>query len=180
MGNSYTAPSLQKQKTAVEELQPKENLMDTSIGRPAEKSAVVMPVDVYKASIDNLTKLLAGEYSGSLEECTKFQQNFIKNLEPMLNLDEPLVKQILDYFIITIVRNRDTYNYNNLLRPCYPLEGKMNANDLSRYKRFLDFITCLADNAKDRPRFIANFDVVKFASMFSPKVKQTLTNYIYR
>lgn len=180
MGNSYTPPQLQKQKTAVEELQPKENLMDTSIGRPAEKSAVVMPVDVYKAAIDDLTKLLEGSYSGSLEDRTKFQQNFIKNLEPMLMLDEPLVKQILDYFIITIVKNRETYNYNNLLKPCYVLEGKMNANDLNRYKRFLDFITCLADNAKDRRRFVANFDIVKFASMFGPKAKQTLTNYVHR
>lgn len=180
MGNSYTPPQLQKQKTAVEELQPKENLMDSSIGRPAEKSAVVMPVDIYKKSIDELTLLLKDELTGSLEERTKFQQNFIKNLEPMLNLDESLVKQILDYFIITIVKNRDTYNYNNLLRPCYVLEGKMNASDLNRYKRFLDFITCLADNAKDRTRFIANFDIVKFSAMFSPKAKQNLTNYVYR
>lgn len=180
MGNSYTPPALQKQKTAVEELQPKENLMDTSIGRPAEKSAVVMPVDIYKASIDQLTTLLAGTFSGSLEERTKFQQNFIKNLEPMLNLDETLVKQILDYFIITIVKNRTTYSYNNLLAPCYVLEGKMNATELDRYKRFLDFITCLADNAKDRRRFIANFDIVKFAAMFGPKAKQTLTNYVHR
>lgn len=180
MGNSYTPPQLQKQKTAVEELQPKESLMDTSIGRPTEKSGVVLPVDIYKVSIDKFKELIAGTLSGSLDENTKFQQQFIKNLEPMLSLDDHLVKQILDYFIITIVKDRAVFNYNNLLKPCYVLEGKMNAIELNRYKRFLDFITLLADNARDRARFIANYDVVKFSAMFGPVAKQRITNYVHR
>lgn len=180
MGNAYKPPELKKMETSVEALQPKENLMDTSIGRPTEKSGVVAPVDIYKESIDKFLELLNGTLSGSLEDRTKFQQNFIKNLEPMLMLDDNLVKQILDYFIITIVKNRDSFNYNKLLAPCYVLEGKMNAQELTRYKRFLDFITTLADNAKDRPRFIANYDVAKFAAMFNPVARQRITNYVHR
>lgn len=180
MGNSYTPPQLQKQKTSVEELQPKQDLMDTSIGRPAEKSGVVVPADVYKASIDKLTLLLKGELSGDLATNTKFQQNFIKNLEPMLSLDDNIVKAVLDHFITVIVKNRQAYNYNKVLAPVYPLEGKMSEQDLTRYKRFMDFITCLAEHAKDRRRFVANYDVTKFAAMFGPVAKQRITNYVHR
>ncbi len=180
MGNSYTPPALQKQNTSVEELQPKESLIDTSIGMPTQKSGFVGPADTYKESIDKLTTLLQGKLSGDRQVNTEFQMNFIKNLEPMLSLDDNLVKEILDHFVITIVKNRDTYNYNKVLAPVYVLEGKMSEQDLTRYKRFMDFITIFAENARDRQRFIANFDITKFAAMFGPVARQRLTNYVHR
>lgn len=180
MSNNFEAPKISKLNNAVAEQTAAEEKMDKSTKVPTER-VVQDPVDIYKNSIDGFTNFLAGKLAnGNLEERQKFQLDFFDNLFLMLKLDETRLKQILDYFVIQIVQNRHLYNDGAVLAPLYTVEPKRPAQDVLKYKRFILFILNYAENAKDRPRFLANYDVVKFASMFSPEIKVKLTNYVYR
>lgn len=176
MGNAFSAPKLEKRDNSVEVLQPQE---DTNI--PGTARVPTGPADIYKTGLDDFASFLKGNlFAGNLEQRKSFQKGFVKGIEPMMRLDYPLVKEILDYFLKLINTNRDAFDYNHIVAPLYTVEPELPAQEVLRYKRFMLFIVLLAEHAKDRQRFIAGFDVVKFAAMFDEKSKQNITNYVYR
>lgn len=180
MSNNFEAPKLKKLDNAVAAQEAAEEKMDKSTKVPTER-VVTDPVDIYKNGIDEFTKFLAGEiHAGNLEQRNKFQLDFFDNMFAMLKLDEDRLKSCLDYFVIQVVQNRHLYTDGTIVAPLYHVEPKRPAADVLKYKRFMLFLITFAEYAKDRPRFLANYDVVKFASMFSPEIKQKLTNYVYR
>lgn len=180
MGNSYQPPKLEKLDNTVIKQINDEASADRVIGVSSTNMQMAAD-DLYKKNITEFAQYLNGEiHSGTLEERQKFQLDFFNSVPAMLRLDDAKVKAILDHFLITISENRGVFEYSTLVAPLFTLASKLPTAELDRYKRFMLFITMLSDNARDRQRFLANFDMVKFTNMFDPVTKQRLTNYIYR
>lgn len=177
MGNNYTPPEVEKVGSAIE-AQTAEQVNESAVivGREVKTAA-----DVYKNSIDDFVKFLNGElYAGSLTERRKFQIDFINSIQNFLELDYEQTKEVLDYFLITIGANKDAFDWNKLVAPVASIEGITGAVVLTRYKRFMLFITLLSDYAKVRTQFTNMFDMTKFEAMFSQKARENLHTYVYR
>lgn len=180
MGNSYEPPKLEKRENTIVKQVKDEAQADRVLG----VSSVNMQMsaeDLYKKNITEFADFLKGNISsGTLEERQKFQRTFFNSVPAMLRLSDNQVKIILDHFLLTIAENRDVFDYSQVLAPLRSIESQLNKVEVERYKRFMLFITMLSDNARNRQRFLANYDMVKFTSMFDPITKQRLTNYVYR
>lgn len=173
MANTGSAPQISKRNTAVSE-------QNTAVEQTKAKEYPASAVGIYMAAIDNYPEFIRGEiFSGTLEERSKFQENFLQSVQGMLELDFPQLKEVLDYFIKVIIENRQTFYSSNLLNGLKSLETKYPESTTTMYKRFIYFIILRADNVRDPQRFLTHFDVPTFTSHFSPKVKQNLVNYIY-
>lgn len=180
MSDNFAPPTIKKLDNAVAAQVASEEKMDKSLKVPTEK-VTTDPTTIYKNGIDNFTKFLAGEiHSGSLEERIQFQMSFLDDLWLMLKLDEQSLKIVLDYFVVQIIENRHLYSDGTIAAPLYRVEPLRSAQEILKYKRFLLFITTFADHARDRQRFLQQFDVAKFGAMFGPEIKQKLSNYVYR
>lgn len=175
MGNAYEAPKVDKRNTAVAAQVATEK-------KEAEAPKVpVTPATIYKSGIDNFVEFLQGKrFAGNLEERQKFQLQFVDSIWPMLELSDGLVKDILDHFVIKIVENKDTFAFSNVVAPLFTVETQRAKDVMDRYKQFMLFIIMYAENARDRQRFLAMYDVPKFVNTLTPIAKQRLTNYVYR
>lgn len=180
MGNQYKPPQVEKRNNTVAHQVDQDKDNDNTIG-VSSKSFIRTPEAIYQENISTFTKFLKGEvYGGSLEERQKFQLDFFKSIPAILRLDQHKVKAILDFFVIEIAKNRETYEYSKVLAPLFKLESKLPGEDVARYKRFMLFITMLSDNARNRDRFRAQFDTVSFANMWDAVAKANITNYVFR
>lgn len=174
MSSSYTPPSVSKRTSAVEKQIEEETVT-------VEETKPVTTEDIYKEAIDKFVLFVKGDlYSGQVEQRTAFQLSFIDSVNNMLKLDEMKLKTVLDYFVKTIATNRTILNDSDIISPLYSVESLKPAQDILRYKRFMVFLITYSDNVKDKQRFLANFDVAKFANMFGEVIKQNLINYVYR
>lgn len=179
--NSVVPPSVEKRNNAVDLQVGAEKGNDTVIGVSSSNAAAVDASTIYIRGIDDFLLFLKGEKAaGTLEERQKFQRSFFDSVPPMLRLDDNKVKAILDHFLIVVSDNREVFEFSRIVAPLFTLESSLNKEEVERYKRFLLFITLLSDHARDRKRFLAQFDMVKFTNMFDPITKQRLTNYVYR
>lgn len=180
MSNSFEPPKIEKRNNTVSQQVSAQAKMDKVIGVPSEVT-VTDAASIYMNGIDTFVKFLRGEHAaGTLEERKKFQLEFFDSIWPMLRLDDAQVKRVLDHFLITITGNPDAFEYSTVLRPLYAVETQRPKQDIEKYKRFILFMITLAENARDRQRFLKQFDMVKFSNSFDPIAKQRLTNYIYR
>lgn len=180
MGNSYKPPEVEKRNNTVVKQVNDESTADRTIGISSTNAARDAS-DIYKKNIDQFSEFLQGKtHSGTLEERQKFQLDFFKGLPEMLRLDDAKVKAILDHFLITIAENRTAFEYSSVMAPMFTLKSRLPAADVERYEKFMLFITMFSDNARDRKRFLAMFDMTKFTNMFDPITKQRLTNYVHR
>jgi hypothetical protein len=177
MGDNFTPPKVEKRQNAVtaqveaEQQNTQEN----------ETRVVNGPVDIYKNGIDDFVKFLKGEIAaGTLEERRNQQKSVIKTCWGMLEMDYAQCKEALDYFLITVGKNQNAFEWNNVLAPLSTLEGLINASELVRYKRFIMFITLLSEHARSRDTFTQMFDMTKFTAMFATKAAQNLHNYVHR
>lgn len=103
----------------------------------------------------------------------------MRTIWAILELDDVKVKAILDYFVTSIVEAPTLFNYDKILAPLFTLESSLPAEEVTRYKRFMLFIIMYSENARDKRRFLENYDMVKFENMFNPVAKQRLHNYVY-
>lgn len=180
MGNAYQPPKLEKRENTVVKQVKDEAQADRVLG-VSSVNVQMSADDIYKKNITDFASFLKGEIAaGTLEERQKFQRTFFNSIPAMLRLSDAQVKAVLDHFLRTIAENRQVFDYSNVLSPLYTIESQLNKVEVERYKRFMLFIILLSDNARDRQRFLANFDMTKFTSMFDPVTKQRLTNYVYR
>jgi hypothetical protein len=178
MSDKFTAPKVEKRVTAVNEQIAQEAEMDNSMKVLTQKGPTDV-VDIYKEGIDNFRNFLAGNFSGDLEARKEFQRNFMRTIWAILELDDVKVKAILDYFVTSIVEAPALFNYDKILAPLFTLESSLPAEEVTRYKRFMLFIVMYSENARDKRRFLENYDMVKFENMFNPVAKQRLHNYVY-
>jgi hypothetical protein len=175
MGNSYETPKVEKRNNAVA-------VQVATEKKEAEAPKVpVTPATIYKNGIDDFILFLKGEkFAGTLEERQKFQLSFVDSIWPMLELSDPLLKQILDHFVVKIVENPLEFNFNKVVAPLFSVETQRAKDVMDRYKQFMLFIIMYAENARDKQRFLALYDVPKFTNTLTPVAKQRITNYVYR
>lgn len=177
MSNSFNKPTIETRESAVATDVPVAATADTVVGTERETT----PATIYKNAITDFKDFLNGsKSSGDLAERKRIQKVFIKNLWKALELEDNQVKEILDHFLITIAENKDTFSDDKIIAPLYALEGDMAASELTRYKRFMVFITTLSEYARNRTQFLSRFDMTRFEAMFSPAAKVRLHNYVYR
>ncbi|AEV89532.1 hypothetical protein OBP_095 [Pseudomonas phage OBP] len=175
MGNAFEPPKVDKRQNAVA-------VQVAAEVKEAEAPRVpTTPATIYKNGIDTFVRFLKGEvFGGSLEERKKYQLQFVDSIWPMLELSDALLKDILDHFVIQIVENKDVFNYNSVCAPLFSVESDRATDVMTRYKQFMLFIIMYAENARDRQRFLAMYDVPRFTNTLTPIAKQRLTNYVYR
>lgn len=175
MGNSYETPKVEKRNNTVAVQVAAEEVVATTPREP------VTPATIYKNGIDTFVEFLKGNvFAGSLEERKKFQLQFVDSIWPMLELPAQYLKPVLDHFVMAIVENKDVFNFSNVVAPLYSVEQDRAADVMDRYKQFILFMIMYAENARDRQRFLAMYDVRKFANSLTPNAKQNITNYVYR
>lgn len=180
MSNSYSPPKLEKRANTVAKQTADREVADMVIG-VASQPQPTDAASIYITNISAFVKFLRGEEgSGTPDERRRYQLRFLDSIWAMLRLEDPQVKRILDHFLITIGENPDVFEYNNVLRPLYSCENERPAQDVTKYKRFMLFMITLSAHARDRQRFLKQFDMTKFSNMFDPITKQRLTNYVYR
>jgi hypothetical protein len=177
MGNNFTKPTVDKRENAVEQQMATEQ---ENTQAQAER-VVTTAVDVHKNGVDQFVKFLKGEFGGgSVKDRQKYQKDFIQTIWTALEMDYHNTKQVLDYLLITINEEKDAFEWSAVIKPLTTLEGVLGDTELTRYKRFMTFITLLAQHARNRPQFIRMFDMTKFESMFPPTSRQNLHTYVYR
>lgn len=177
MGDNFTPPKIEKRDNAVQ-LQADAEQQNT---QQNEKRTVEGPVDIYKNGIDEIVLFLKGEMAaGTLDERRTMQKSIIQNCNDMLELDYAQCKEVLDYFLITVGKNPNVFEWSNVLKPLNAIEGKMSTSDITRYKRFILFISLLSEHARTRTTFTQMFDMTKFESMFPEKARQNLHTYVFR
>lgn len=177
MGNNFTKPTVQKRENAVEQQMTaeQENVQQNS------ERVVGTPVDIHKNGIDMFVKFLKGEFGGGqIQERRKYQKDFIQTVWTALEMDYQNTKQVLDYLLITINKEKEAFEWSTVIAPLASLEGVLGNGELERYKRFMMFITLLAQYAKNRAQFTRMFDMTKFESMFPATSRQNLHTYVYR
>lgn len=176
MGDNFNPPKIEKRNNAVAEQTTEAQETKTTTAREVNS-----PVDIYKNGIDEFVKFLKGEIAGgTLDERRAQQKKAIQTCWGMLDLDYAQTKESLDYFLITVGQNQNAFEWSNILAPLNALEGKMSASEITRYKRFMVFITLLSEYARNRTQFTQMFDMTKFEAMFPAKSRENLHNYVYR
>lgn len=178
MSDKFTTPKIEKRVNAVDEQITAETTLDTSMKVATQKPTTDV-VDIYKQGIDGFRDFLAGTVTGDLETRKVLQRDFMRTIWGALELNDAQVKAILDHFVVTISESPNLFSYDNIVAPLFPLESSLPSEEVLRYKRFMLFIVMYSENARDKRRFLENYDMVKFENMFSPVAKQRLHNYVY-
>lgn len=177
MGDNFTPPKIERRSNTVD-AQAETDQQNT---QEQETRQVSSPVHIYQNAIDDFTKFLKGEIgAGSLEERQKIQKSFLESVWGFLKLDYPDMKEVMDYFLIKIKQYPNDFAWDKITAPLAVLEGKVNATDLLRYKRFIMFASLLSEYARNRNQFTQMYDMTKFEAMFSGQAKTNLHTYVYR
>lgn len=177
MGDNFNPPKIEKRNNTVDtQVAAEEQNTQTN-----EVRTVTSAVDVYLNAIDDFVKFLKGEIgAGSLDERRNIQKSFLDSTWGYLRLDYPDMKKVMDYLLVTIKNNPNEFAWNKVVAPLSTLEGKINATDIERYKRFVVFATLLSEYTRNRNQFTQMFDMTKFEAMFSGQAKTNLHTYVYR
>jgi hypothetical protein len=177
MGDNFNPPKIERRNNTVD-TQAETDQQNT---QAQETRQVTSPVHIYQNGIDEFTKFLRGEIGGgSLEERQKIQKSFLESVWNFLKMDYSNMKEVMDYFLVTVKQNPNEFAWDKIISPLAVLEGTVNSTELTRYKRFMMFATLLSEYARNRNQFTTMFDMTKFEAMFNGQARTNLHTYVYR
>lgn len=182
MGKDFTPPKVHTSETAVQQQTVAVESMDKSLKVPTEKVPTT-PATIYQNGLNNFVKFIKGEFkSGNVKERAEYQCEFMDTIVPMLSMDTAETSKVLDHFIVTVLENPVQFGQSEIFGPLFVVEKeKMKpADEIHRYKQFMTFMTSLAKNAQNRPRFVANVDMRKLLSLFPQPAQANLQEYCFR
>lgn len=177
MGDNFNPPKIEKRNNTVDD----QVATDEQNTQETKTREVTSPVHVYMNSIDEFVKFLKGEIgAGNLDERRAIQKSFLDSVWGYLRLDYKDMKEVMDYFLITVKANPNEFAWNKVVAPLSTLEGVVNSTDITRYKRFIMFVTLLSEYTRNRNQFTQMFDMTKFEAMFNGQARSNIHTYVYR